>query len=126
MKPLTVTITARLGRSRAGRTKADADARRRERIQRNQQAARAGLALRLQQRLALAYLIEQKIEAGELKNYAEASRLLGVTDARVTQLLDLTLLPIAVQNQILEGKEPGGSEVELRSRVTTSRSSKQT
>lgn len=114
MKPLTVTITARLGRSRVGRTKVDAGARRRERIERNQKAARAGLALRLQQRLALAYLIEQKIEAGELKNYAEASRLLGITDARVTQLLDLTLLPIAVQNRILEGKELVGTEEEIR------------
>jgi hypothetical protein len=114
MKLLTVTITARLGRRRATRTKADADARRRDRIERNQKAARAGLALRLQQRLALAYLIEQKIEAGELRNYAEASRLLGVTDARVTQLLDLTLLPIAVQNRILEGKEPVGTEEAIR------------
>ena len=69
---------------------------------------------RLQQRLALAHLIERKIEAGELRDYAEAARLLGVTRARLSQLADLVLLPADVQSAILEGRMEGVSERQVR------------
>ena len=70
-------------------------------------------ARRRQQRLALAHLIERKIEAGELRDYAEAA-LLGVTRARLSQLADLVLLPADVQSAILEGRMEEVSERQVR------------
>lgn len=63
--------------------------------------------------LALAYWIELRIEAGELRDLADAARLLGVSRARMTQIANLRLLPIAVQECVLA---PGfkGSERSLR------------
>lgn len=52
-------------------------------------------------RLALAYWIDRKIEAGELKDYAAAARWLGVTRARVTQVANLRLLPVEQQDEML-------------------------
>ena len=42
--------------------------------------------------LALAHKIQDAIDGGILRDRAEAARRLGLTRARVTQLLDLTLL----------------------------------
>ena len=61
-----------------------------------------------------AYLIERKIEAGELRDYAEAARILGVTRARLSQLADLVLLPADVQSSILEGRLEEASERQVR------------
>ncbi len=57
----------------------------------------------LARRLALAHYIERLIDAGRLRNYAEAAAILGVTRARISQLMDLALLPARVQDQILRG-----------------------
>jgi hypothetical protein len=54
--------------------------------------------------LALAYLIERKIDAGEIPNYAAAARLLGISRARVSQVMRLWDLPIATQETILTGQ----------------------
>ncbi len=54
--------------------------------------------------LALAHHIEQLIEAGELTGYAEAARVLGLTRARLTQVMNLLLLAPAIQARILDGK----------------------
>ena len=54
-------------------------------------------------RLALAYHIDRLIEQGKLRDYAEAADVLGVSRARVSQLMDLVLLPIAVQEELLTG-----------------------
>jgi len=43
-------------------------------------------AERCERQLALAVWIERKIEAGELRNYAHAARVLGVSRARVSQI----------------------------------------
>ena len=69
--------------------------------------------------LALAYWIEQRIEAGKLRDLAYAARLLGVSRARMTQIANLRLLPVAVQEEILA---PGfrGGERSLRSRCHAS------
>ncbi len=52
-------------------------------------------------RLALAYLIESKIASGELRDYAHTAALLGLTRARLTQVMDMLLLPIAEQERLL-------------------------
>ena len=54
--------------------------------------------------LALAYLIERKIDAGEIESYAAAARLLGTSRARVTQIIRLLQLPSEIQQEILLGK----------------------
>ncbi|MCE9595033.1 MAG: hypothetical protein K8S98_12685 [Planctomycetes bacterium] len=56
---------------------------------------------RAARRLALAYWIERKIEAGELVDYAAAARLLGVTRARMTQVVNMILLPVREQELLL-------------------------
>lgn len=62
-------------------------------------------------RLALAHIIEQAIREGKVKDRADAARRLGLTRARLTQICDLTLLPVAEQERILfleavDGVEP--------------------
>jgi len=42
--------------------------------------------------LGLAHAIERQIQAGAFKDYSDVARHHGLTRARVTQLLDLTLL----------------------------------
>ena len=42
--------------------------------------------------LALAHMIQRAIDRGEIRDQAEAARRLGLTRARLTQILDLTLL----------------------------------
>ena len=54
--------------------------------------------------LALAYLIERKVEAGELASYAQAARGLGMSKARVSQIMDMLNLPVETQEAILLGK----------------------
>ena len=61
--------------------------------------------------LALAHKIEQAIREGKLRNRADAAHRLGLTRARLTQICDLTLLPVAEQERILfleavDGMEP--------------------
>lgn len=71
----------------------------------------------LARRLALAHYIERLIEAGKLRNYAHAAAALGITRARISQLMDLGLLPTDVQEQILVGTERV-CERDLRTRST--------
>ena len=51
--------------------------------------------------LALAHHIERQIRAGELRDYAHAAEVLGVTRARVSQISALTLLAPVIQEAIL-------------------------
>ncbi len=60
--------------------------------------------------LALAHSIRRAIEAGELKDQAEAAHRFGVTRARVTQLLDLALLAPTVQEAVLRARMVDGAE----------------
>lgn len=71
--------------------------------------------------LALAHTLEAAIAAGEFADRADVARHLGFTRARVTQLLDLTLLAPDIQEALLaleavDGVEPM-SERELRAVV---------
>ena len=54
-------------------------------------------------RIALAHHIEDLIERGELRDYAEAAERLGLTRARVTQVCDLALLAPDIQAVVLLG-----------------------
>ncbi len=53
--------------------------------------------------LALAHHVERLIEACELAGYAEAARSLGLTRARLTQVMGLLLLAPEIQERILVG-----------------------
>ncbi len=53
--------------------------------------------------LALAHYVERLVEAGSLKSYADAARQLGVTRARMAQIINLLNLPPRVQEGLLLG-----------------------
>jgi len=55
-------------------------------------------------RLALAHHIESLIQRGELRDYADAAKQLGVSRARLTQIADLALLAPVIQMAVLTGK----------------------
>jgi len=57
--------------------------------------------LRVARLLAYAHLLEQRIASGEVASRAALARDLGVTRARMTQILDLTLLAPDIQEEIL-------------------------
>ena len=51
--------------------------------------------------LALAHHIDRRIRDGELRDYAHAAAVLGLTRARISQISGLTLLAPAIQEAIL-------------------------
>ena len=53
--------------------------------------------------LVLAHHVERLVEARELSGCAEAARALGLTRARLTQVMNLLLLAHAVQERVLVG-----------------------
>jgi hypothetical protein len=53
--------------------------------------------------LALAHHVERLVEAGEVETYTSVAAALGLTRTRLTQVLALTGLRPAVQEQILLG-----------------------
>ncbi len=52
--------------------------------------------------LALAHKIDAKIRAGQLQDLADTARAIGVTRARMTQIMNLLLLGPEIQEQILD------------------------
>jgi hypothetical protein len=61
--------------------------------------------------LAFARTIQRAIDRGEVRDQAEAARRLGLTRARLTQILDLTFLAPDLQEEIIfleavDGVEP--------------------
>lgn len=70
--------------------------------------------------LALAIRMERLIREGVARDYADLARIGGVTRARLTQIMNLTLLAPDIQEQVLSlprtvhGRDPV-SEPELRS-----------
>ena len=61
--------------------------------------------------LAWAHKAQRQIDAGQFQSRTHLARHLGVTKARVSQLLDLTLLAPALQEELLfldsiDGREP--------------------
>ncbi len=53
--------------------------------------------------LALAYCVEGLVESGKVQSYAEAARFLGVSMARIGQVLALLNLAAGIQERILTG-----------------------
>ena len=68
---------------------------------------------RVARMLALAHHVERLVEAGELESYSAAADALGLTRARLTQVMNLLLLAPEVQERILLG-ELDTSERDLR------------
>lgn len=71
---------------------------------------------RLARMLALAYLVDQRLDDGDFPTYAKAARALGITRARLCQILDLRLLPLQRQEAILLGEELGTERSMRRAR----------
>ena len=61
--------------------------------------------------LALARKLQRGIDAGEIDSMAAVGTALGVTRSRVSQILDLALLPIAVKEDVLFAESVDGREV---------------
>jgi len=59
---------------------------------------------RAAQMLALAHHVERLIEAGDVQSVATIARTLGLTRARLTQVMQLLLLAPEIQEQILLGQ----------------------
>jgi hypothetical protein len=57
----------------------------------------------LARQIALAHFIEERIESGELASYAEAAERLGLTRARLSQVVDRILLAPTIQEAVLLG-----------------------
>lgn len=51
--------------------------------------------------LVLSHHFEQLVREGVVKDYAEIARMTGLTRARITQIVDLTLLAPGIQQEIL-------------------------
>jgi len=79
----------------------------------HQKAAPRAPVARGAQMLAMAHEVERLVEAGEVPSYAHAARALGLTRARLTQLMNLLLLSPAVQERVL-AEELGATERSLR------------
>ena len=67
-----------------------------------QQETTAGRIPKVTRLLALAHKIDGPIRAGEIKDWAEAARLVGITRARMTQIGNLLLLTPTVQEAVIE------------------------
>jgi hypothetical protein len=61
---------------------------------------------RITRLMALAIKFQEMIDRGEVKDYADLARLGFVTRARVTQIMNLTLLAPDIQEQILFQSTP--------------------
>ena len=48
--------------------------------------------------LALAHYVERLVEQGTVASYADAARQLGVSRARMSQILNLLTLPLVMPN----------------------------
>ncbi len=64
--------------------------------------AATGRVPRVTRMLALAHKIDAMIRAGELRDFADAARAIGVTRARITQVTNLLLLAPEIQEAILD------------------------
>ena len=68
---------------------------------RESKAVSTGRVPRVARTLALSHEIERRVRAGELDDLAHAARVFGLTRARVTQIVSLTLLAPVIQVAIL-------------------------
>lgn len=66
--------------------------------------------LRVARMLAIAHEIVRLVDEGAFEDLADAARTLGFTRARVTQLVDLTLLAPDIQEALLLAEVPPGRD----------------
>ena len=66
----------------------------------------AAKAVRLASQLALGHLVERVIADGTVDGYADAAERFGVTRARISQIVSLTLLAPEIQEKILDLDAP--------------------
>jgi len=57
--------------------------------------------LRVARMLALAHVFQRMIDAGVVADQTELARLTGFSNARITQLMNLTLLAPSIQEEVL-------------------------
>lgn len=57
--------------------------------------------------MALAHRVVQAVEAGDMRDFSEAARRMGVSQARVSMLVALTFLSPRIQEAILVGRDGG-------------------
>ena len=67
-------------------------------------------SVRVAQMLALAHRLQAAIDRGDFRDRADLARQLGVTRARVSQLLDLLMLAPDLQEQLLDLEAVDGVE----------------
>lgn len=96
-------VTGELHRIRQGKTHSFV-ARPRAKVPVQRRPARAAVML------ALAHQIQRAIDAGVTKDRVEAAATLGISGARATQLLDLTLLAPVIQEAVLAMESVDGTE----------------
>jgi hypothetical protein len=72
---------------------------------------------RLARMLALAHFVERLVEQGKLRDLAHAARAIGVSRARMTQIVNLAYLPAREQEAILLGKTAVVTERRMRHRA---------
>ena len=71
---------------------------------------------RITKMLALAHYYHKLMDDGVVKNCAEIAKLTGVSRARLTQIMNLTLLAPDIQEKILNLSETNGAKTERRIR----------
>ena len=64
--------------------------------------------LRVARTLALAHVFRELIDAGVVRDQAELAAVTGFTRARITQMMDLTLLAPEIQEEILMAEQSWG------------------
>ena len=89
----TITRTFHIGTSRAGRHELEAGPK--------SAAPPAGRTPRIARLMALAIRFDGLVRRGEVADYAELARLGHVSRARLTQIMNLTLLAPDIQEEIL-------------------------
>ena len=68
---------------------------------RRQAAAERRYPARVARQLALAHALQRRVDDGEFPDYATMARALGLTRARISQIMDLLLLAPEIQEEIL-------------------------
>jgi len=63
---------------------------------------------RAARQLALAHWVERRLDDGTFKSHADAARRIGITQGRMTQLMNLLLLAPEIQERVLAGEIPCG------------------
>ena len=63
----------------------------------------------LAMRLALVHYVDRCVEDGTLASYSDAANRLGISRARMTQVMDLLLLPASRLGQVLAVANDNGS-----------------